>query len=180
VNYASVLNLAGRYEEAMSACRKVLELDDRFFFAHVLPGRILLARNLAGDAVASLRRAVDEHGRQPEFLGVLGYALARSGHREDALSVARELESSGQHAGRTLLSLAEVWLGLEEMEKALQHIEELFASHGELGIVLSGSQFAPLREHPGYAAMLQRVGFPERALRRPFTRTMAQPAPVQR
>ena len=165
VNYAAILYLSGRYEEAMTVSRKVLELEPGFFFAHLLPARILIARDLLDDAIVSLRRAVDDHGRQPEFLGPLGYALARSGHRDDALKIVRELASSSQPAGgRRMLSLGEVWLGLGEMENSLRHIEELFVHRGELAFVLSGSLFAPLREHPGFAAMLAHAGFPERTL----------------
>jgi len=167
VNRAAILYFSGFYEEAMVVSRKVLELEPGFVFANVVPARVLLGRGLLDDAITLLRRVVDNHGRQHEFLGPLGYALARSGHRDDALRVARELESASQPAvGRRLLSRAEVWLGLGEIERSLQYVEDLFRHHGDLVFVLADSLFAPLREHPGFETMLQRVGFPERTLRR--------------
>ena len=176
LNYGCVLLFSGRYEEAMTMCRKVLELEPRFFFAQWVQGRILAARNLFEDAIALLRAAVDEQGRQAELLGILGYSLARSGRTEDARAIVRELESVGGHS-RVAAHAGEVWLGLGEMEMALERIEQLFVHRGELGYVLRDPHFEALRAHPGWKQMLRRVGFPELTLRRPSKPlTALQPA----
>ena len=179
LNYGILLYLGGRSEEAMAVCRKVLELEPRFFFAHWMQGRILLGRNLVGDAVTLLQAAVDEHGRNPELLGTLGYALARGGRTDDARTIVRELQSAGGES-RTASCIAEVLIGLGELDQALVHIEQLFVHRGELAFVLVGPQFAPLREHPGFETMLRRVGFPQRMESTPFALTAIHPATGQR
>jgi serine/threonine protein kinase/tetratricopeptide (TPR) repeat protein len=173
LNYSGMLYVSGRLEEAMSVCRKVLELEPRFFFAHWMHGRILLARGLPSDAVNVLRAAVDDCGRHPELLGTLGYAYARSGKPDEALTILRELESTGTEA-RNAMHLGEVWLGLGDLEKAMHYIEQLFVRRGDLGVVLSSPEFRPLREHPAFAEMLKRVEFPARELHTSMPRTMLQ------
>jgi len=179
LNYGILLYLTGRSEEAMAVCRKVLELEPRFFFAHWMQGRILLGRNLVGDAVMLLQSAVDEHGRHPELLGTLGYALARGGRADDARSILRELKTADVES-RTASCIAEVLIGLGELDEALVHIEQLFVHRGELAFVLVGPQFAPLREHPGFEAMLHRVGFPQRIEPVAFAQTTIQSVADQR
>lgn len=163
LNYSGVLYVSGRFEEAMAVCRKVLDLDPRYFFAHWMHARILLGRGLDRDAVAVLRAAVDECGRHPELLGTLGYACARSGLTDDARAIVRELEATGTEL-RNAMHLGEIWLGLGDLEKSMQYIEQLFTRRGDVGIVLTSPEFEPLRRHPAYAEMLARVGFPERKL----------------
>ena len=175
LNYGCVLLFSGRYEEAMTMCRKVLDLEPRFFFAQWVQARILVARGLYEDAIAYLRGAVDEQGRQVEFLGILGYALARSGRTEDARAIVRELESIGGQS-RVAASAGEVWLGLGDMEHALERIEHLFVHRGEIGYVLRDPHFEALRAHPGWEEMLRRVGFPELTMHREIALTTMQPA----
>ena len=163
LNYGAVLYVSGRLEEAAAVCRKVLDLEPRFHFAYWMQGRILLARGLASDAVKVLRDAADECGRHSELLGTLGYAFARSGMTNDARAIVRELEAAATPA-RNAMALGEVWLGLGDLETSMQYIEHLFIRRGDVGIVLTAPEFAPLRSHSAFETMLARVGFPERRL----------------
>ena len=163
LNYAGMLYVSGRLEEATAICRKVLDLEPRFYFAQWMKARILLSRGLDTDATEILRRSADEDGRHPEILGTLGYALARSGQTDEARAILRELEIADLNTSNAM-PIGEIWLGLGNIEEALRFIEQLFQRRGDLGIVFTAPEFEPLRQHPSFAEMLTRVGFPDRII----------------
>jgi tetratricopeptide (TPR) repeat protein len=84
--------LARRYDEAIAACEKSLEIDPNFILGtHV----IAMCRALQGrlpDAIALGQQAVTMSGRAPFYLGVLGHYHARAGAREPVQAILQELD----------------------------------------------------------------------------------------
>jgi len=86
------LYLARRYDEAIAACEKSLEIDPNFILAtHVIAMCLALQGHLS-EAVDLGERAALMSGRAPFYLGVLGHYHARRGALEDVQAILRELE----------------------------------------------------------------------------------------
>jgi eukaryotic-like serine/threonine-protein kinase len=154
LSLAGILYVTGRSAEAEIVCRKLIEIEPHVYFNYWFLGRILLVSGREEEAVAVLERAIADYGRQAELLGTLGFAYGRTGAREKALAILQELDP------RDAFRRAEVCVGLGDLDMALRYTEQIFLTRGDLGFVLVPPEFAPLREHPGYREMLQRVGFP--------------------
>ena len=91
MNRGLALARAGRLVEAREAYNRAVEADDRL--AEARANRALTALGLgdAPAAVADLKKAVALGLRDPSIRAALGEALARSGRREEALSLLDDL-----------------------------------------------------------------------------------------
>ena len=86
------LYLARRYDEAVAACEKSLEIDPNFI---VGPHVIGMCRALQGrlpEAVELGERVVSMSGRSPFYLGLLAHYHARGGAMEQVQAILRELD----------------------------------------------------------------------------------------
>ena len=81
---AHVLIEAGRYDDAIESCLWVKQHDPAFPYIDVWLGRALYFTSRFDEAEAALTRA------GPQFFGYLGYMLAVSGRREEALALAQK------------------------------------------------------------------------------------------
>lgn len=78
-----LLYAAGRFEEALSACRRALHADPRFPGAHLELARVLVAQQ-SPEASSELAAAIRENSGDPEALYDLGVALMREGRVQEA------------------------------------------------------------------------------------------------
>ena len=86
------LYLARRYDEAIAACERSLEIDPNFILG---PHVIAMCRAMQGrlpEAVDLGERAVSMSGRAPFYLGLLGHYHARRGAIEEVQAILRELD----------------------------------------------------------------------------------------
>ncbi|HVT43757.1 MAG TPA: protein kinase [Thermoanaerobaculia bacterium] len=162
VNHADLLYYGKRYEEALEQCRKTFEIDEGYFLAHFLMSRILAAKGEYAEALLEVERAIEVGGRYPELLAGLAFVRGRMGEVSGAVEILDELESMRKNEFVAPIFLAEAALAIGDLDAALQHAEEFFRMRGDLGELLVGSRFAPLRDDPRFRAMLERVGFPTR------------------
>ena len=162
VNYADILYFAERYDEAIAHVRKTLEVES-YFLAHLLIGRIFAAKQMFREALESIETAISMEGRYPELVAALGYIYGMMGENKKARTILAELKSIAEKEFVAPTFLAEVCLALGDYDKALEYAEEFFRMRGELAELLVGPRFAPLRRDHRFAAMLARVGFPDRA-----------------
>jgi len=84
---ATMLYLAGRYDEAAPTFRRALEFDIALYPAHVQLARIAEARHDWDDAVSERRAAIDASPDDPGLVTDLGATLLRAGKLEEASEV---------------------------------------------------------------------------------------------
>jgi TolB-like protein/Flp pilus assembly protein TadD len=148
---ASMLNIAGRYEEAAAHCVSEPECM----------ARVRLGQGRIDEAIQILYKfnnppAENELGRKdlvrPRYLG---YAYARVGRRSDAEKIAAEVVPNAY-------SEALIYAGLGDKDrtfKALDRVAVLGAAR--IGQALNSPEFALLRGDPRVGALRKRVGLPE-------------------
>jgi tetratricopeptide (TPR) repeat protein len=149
------------YEAAKQQNRKALELDPNFAPAQWGLGWASIMEGNLSEAILEL-----EKGRAmaptPLVMGWLGFAYAASGDRAKAQAVLHELNqtSSGQFFSE--FSVASVYLGLGDKERALDLLQKAYEARSQWMIFLKVDKiFDSLRSDPRFIALLKKVG-PER------------------
>ncbi|MCX7058385.1 MAG: tetratricopeptide repeat protein [Proteobacteria bacterium] len=136
-------HIAGRYEEASSWFRRVLDRDPANFDALQLLGGTRLALGQLEDGVALLRRALKIDTREAMTHNNLGNALLHLGRRAEAvvsLRTAANLEPGNGaialNLGNALRELGDLPASLATVLTLLQREPKLQAAHFSLGLAL--------------------------------------------
>jgi serine/threonine protein kinase/tetratricopeptide (TPR) repeat protein len=160
-HFAWVLVAARRIQEALGQLQTALELNPAFFVTHWLFGQAYLLLDRASEALASYTKAVELSQRNPRMVGWLGYALAVSGQREEALARETELikRSAQEHIPPT--SFAYLYMGLGSSKKALEWLETAYIQRDVwLPYIYVDSPFDTVRTDPQFQGLLRRLDFP--------------------
>jgi hypothetical protein len=98
-------------------------------------------------------------GRSPLALSYLGYALARSGERSQALRVLDELRTLSKQRYVYPLSFARVCVGLGEKDQAFSWLEKGYEERSTAFYLLKvDPMWDPLRSDPRFQDLLRRIG----------------------
>jgi serine/threonine protein kinase/tetratricopeptide (TPR) repeat protein len=147
---------AGRYEEAIRTARRFLVSDPDFTRLHTVLGWALFRIGRVNEGIVELQRGVALSPNEALWLAQLGQAYGLAGRRKQALEILQRLESwptpvSPYH-------MAYVHIGLSDLERALDFLEQAFETGSGATIGVKGSfLFAPLRGHPRFTALLKRI-----------------------
>jgi len=147
------------YERATTYYQATLAMEPLF-----VPARLGLALTLSqlGDheqALAALAEARTVAADEPVVLATLAYVQARAGRPADARSTAAALAAAGKHRYVAPYYLAAAPLGLGDVDTALLWLGKAAdARCSLLGSLAVDPAFDPLRQHPGFAELLHRVG----------------------
>ena len=155
---AAALLRAGRYPEAADAARQTIAFDPRFARGHSALGWALLLQGHADDGVRELERAASLAEDDPAFLAQLGEAYAVAGRTDDARRVLAELQVVATQRKVSPYSFAYVYTGLGELDRAMDYLEAAWEERSGAVFGINGSfLFRPLRDHPRFRALLQRM-----------------------
>ena len=157
---AQIYYLSRNFEESLRVYEETLELDRRdpspyFFLAwpHMQLGNI-------EKAIEYSRIAVEMSGGAHLYRMGLAYVLAASGQEAEARGILSELESEKAQP----ILRAEIHLGLGELEKAIELLELAYeARNSTVVYILHGPRFDPLRGHPRFEALIEKIGWREHA-----------------
>jgi hypothetical protein len=106
-------------------------------------------------AIAEFEPAIRRFGRGAWILGPMGYALARSGRKEEAANIVREIES----ADGVGVQLAHVYAALGDKPHALEGLEHAWAQRTvDLNFMAVDPMLADLRAEPRFLALKRRMG----------------------
>jgi tetratricopeptide (TPR) repeat protein len=159
-----VLFLARRYDEAMAALRRSLELDPGYFQARVTLPWVYTAAGRYEEAVAAARESVTVTGGHEIALSALGYACARFGLRTEALSILARLKARPENARCDFSRLAELYTALGDRDLALDHLEQAVAEREHILVQLRVVPwYDDLRGHPRFQAILKQMGLDGRS-----------------
>ena len=146
-NYASVLTMAHRYEEALAQFQKALQADPGFKPAHYKLSLLYAATGHFGDAVSELQKFVSTPGSfSPDAKGYVALCLA----------------SEQFHKNEWWSSIAAAYGYANDREKTLEYLEKAYSQADEellLSIRLPAFDF--IRSDPRYADLMRRMGLPE-------------------
>jgi serine/threonine-protein kinase len=153
------LELAGRYDEALEQYREALALDPRFPQSRMILMQHFLRRGMLQAAIAES----DFLHNSPGVAAWVAYAYGRSGRRTDALDILDQLTRRAETELVSPVYLAQIHMGLDQPEKALDLLEKGYRERAVLmGWLNQFWVFDPLRSDQRFQDLLRRMDFPER------------------
>jgi tetratricopeptide (TPR) repeat protein len=155
---AQTLLYAGQYEEALARLERNLELEPNFWHSLLIKGRALTLSGRYDEGIATLQRSLEVSGGSTESMQHLGYALAVSGRVDEALGILQCLDAAAAHSFAPKYFSAVIFCGLDEREKALDHLEASL-SEREVQMTFIGvdSRWDGLRTDPRFAQIMSRM-----------------------
>ena len=151
----------GRYDEAIAAFDKLMEMYPNYWLNYWTRGSLYSAKGMYEEAIADHRKAVTLSEGSLECLPDLAYACAKAGRRAEALKLLDKLleESKKRYVPSSLLVF--IYIGLGEMDQAFESLERAFQEHDmRLAWSLTDPLFASFRSDPRAQSLLRRMNLP--------------------
>jgi serine/threonine-protein kinase len=160
-NLGWALYFARRNDEAITQCRKTLDLDTHYPMTYPVLGQAYVAASRYDEAITTLRSAVSFSGGQPFTTAALGYAYAKAGKRGEARTILQDLRERSSAEYVPPFCVALVHAGLRDDDQALAWLDRAYEERSHWLIYLKAwPLFDDLRTDARFAALLERVGLP--------------------
>jgi tetratricopeptide (TPR) repeat protein len=160
-NLGWALYFARRNDEAITQCRKTLDLDTHYPMTYPVLGQAYVAASRYDEAITTLRSAVSFSGGQPFTTAALGYAYAKAGKRREARTILQDLRERSSTEYVPPFCVALVYAGLRDDDQALAWLDRAYEERSHWLIYLKAwPLFDDLRSDARFAALLERVGLP--------------------
>jgi tetratricopeptide (TPR) repeat protein len=156
---ADAFCIAHRYDESVQQSRKTIEMDPHFGVAHYQLGQTLEQKHQHDEAIAEFRRAIELSGGNTTFESNLANAYAVSGRKEEAMKIVRDLESRQSQDSSTDASIALIYVGLGDHDRAMIWLNKAYQARFNPSILMRPA-FDPLRADPRFQDLLHRIGLP--------------------
>src|SRR6266542_4251588 len=153
------LLVSGRPEEGLRHIEDALtfEKEDASAIGASCMGNVALGK--FEEAIAAGEHGVAVSRRAPFFLGVLGWALATAGRKDEARKILEELRA---RPAASPTAVSEAWLlgALGEIDDAFDVLARAEEEYQGLLCYTGLPGFDPLRTDPRFGALLERLGLP--------------------
>jgi adenylate cyclase len=149
---------AGRYDEALRAVTRVLEVDPHLALAHATLGWVHLLTGRRDEGIAGLEKAVSLSPDSTMYLAQLGQAYAMAGRTGQAREVLRQLDQLSSQRYVSPYHMAYVYTGLGERDRAMDCLERAYEERAGAVFGIKGSfLFTTLRSHPRFRPLLGKM-----------------------
>lgn len=156
--YGAFLYRARRYDEAIAQLQRTLQAFPDFAAALSDIGQVYDTIGKPSDAIAAHRKAVESGGYYFRYAARLGHALARAGNRDEALSIASELEAGLGKTHYSPMSIANLWTGLGDADRAFHWFDlALVQRDPNMATVKVDPVNDPLRGDPRFTKLLEQL-----------------------
>jgi serine/threonine-protein kinase len=147
-----------QYDHAIEQFRNTIEIDPNHYVAHWLLGVTYAQKGMFEDAVAARGRALELSGRAPIMMGTLGYGYAAMGWSGEAQKLLAELKELAQKIYVPAISIAWIYIGLREMDRALEWLEKAVEERDPMIAGLGVEPFYDsLHSYPRFHALLRKM-----------------------
>lgn len=153
------LFLARRYDESIEKLQQVIKLEPESSHSHLLLGFTYECNGMYLEAITEHQKAMSLAGESSSELCYLGYAFAKSGQRDRALSILNRLNTTKEYISP--YELATLY-PLDNKEQALALLEKAYAAHDrQMQYLKVDPHLDSLHSDPRFADLLRRVGLPQ-------------------
>lgn len=160
-NKGQVLYFARRFDEAAMQLLNTIEMDEEFPLARFVIGLVYLQMGQYDNAAEQFTRARETSDDHPAAMAGLAAAKARLKKTAEAKSILAELEKPGKRREVSPYYLAIGYLGLADKARAFRCLERACDERSvHICNLDADPAFDALRSVPGFAKLLQRIGFP--------------------
>jgi eukaryotic-like serine/threonine-protein kinase len=148
----------GDTSRALEEANRLVELDPNYPRGLEVLGWIYLKQGRNSEAVATLQKAVAAGGDR-RILGSLGYMLAISGRKTEALTLLKEVQAKYERHEALAKDVAGIYAGLREKDQVFVWLEKDFqARAGPLSRIGWELPFESVRSDPRFTDLLRRMG----------------------
>jgi len=157
--YGQFLYHAGRVDEAIQQLRATLDMEWRFWIAHICLAKSYELHGMYREALAACDAASEFSGGNSEALSLAGYIHAVSGEKPKAEVKIQQLLERKADRYVPSYSVALVFAGLHETKTALQWLEQAFVDRDVHMVFLLDHKWNGLRSNEQFLQLVSRVGF---------------------
>ncbi len=152
-----------QFDMAIEQWQKALDIDPNFWLGHMDLGAVYAHQGKYNEAIAEFQTAVSLSEGSAFATGYLGYGYAVAGRRSEAEQKIEELKESSKRRYVPAFSIAVIYAGLGEKDRAFDWLEKAYEQHeGWLGwYFLLDPEFDFLRTDSRYGDLLRRLGLPQ-------------------
>ena len=155
----SVLYFAQRPAAAEASLQKTLQLDSRFWVAHLFLGKVYLEQKKFRQALEQFEEARRLSGQNSETLAMTGYLQAMQGETGKAREILAETNRLSAARYVPPFSFAVIHLGLGERDQAFDELEKALRDHDvRLSFLKVDRKWEPVRSDPRFVSLVQRLG----------------------
>jgi tetratricopeptide (TPR) repeat protein len=154
-------NWMQRYDEAIADAQKAIDLDRDFPLVYDKLGLALVQKGLGEKAIGTLTEALARGHRHPRVQGMLGYAYAVAGRKEETQKVLAELKSRAAKQFGCALPIASIYAALGEKDAAFGWLQ-IAANERDSAViwVKVDPTLENLRTDPRFARLLEQMRLP--------------------
>jgi serine/threonine-protein kinase len=158
-NVAVVHFVARRYDDAILAAQRAVEISPTYAFGYDRLGRAYTEKGMYEQAIAALEMAVQSGNVNHK--GPLGRAYALAGRRSEARRILDELLTVYRVSHTNPVQIAMIYTALGERNEAVRWLEEGHRVHdGNMVLLKVLPAWDSLRGDPHFKDLLQRMNFP--------------------
>jgi len=152
--------VARQYNQAIEQCKKALEIDSNFPWAHCVLAQAYLQKSMFEEAISEFQKAANLSDWSVEYLSQLAHAYAVSGNRNKALKIIEELNRCSKESYVSEFRIALIYTGLGEKDKVFECLEKAHKErNADLVELRVEPRFNSLRSDPRFRALLKKMGF---------------------
>jgi len=152
---------AGRPDDAIARLQATIDLDPNHVLARMFMAVAYLDKEMYPEAIAQAQVAIDRTRRRlSDPLGILGYALAKSGNVAGAQAVLDELVAASQSRYVSPYAVARVFNALGKRDETFAWLERGFAvGDHKMNLLKVDPKWKNLHGDPRFADLVRRIGF---------------------
>ncbi|HJQ68074.1 MAG TPA: protein kinase [Blastocatellia bacterium] len=158
-NVGWIHHLSRRYDRAIDAYKKALEMDQNFILARRRLGQTYEQKGMYDEAIAEFQKTLAIFGGDTESIAALGHAYAASGREAEAYDVIDKLAELGTQRYIPSYFTARIHTALGHTDQAFEWLEKAYEErYGFLIYMKVEPSFDPIRQDPRFSELARRVG----------------------
>jgi len=152
---------ARQYDKATIPCRKAIEMDRSFAFAHSVLGQVYERKGMYEEAITEFKEALSLSGDSSEIAALLAHAYAVSGDKRQAAAILSELIERSKQKYVSPYHVATIYVGLGDADQALKWLNTAYTDRQNQVVFLRHDpRMDDLRSDPRFRELLNRVTIP--------------------
>lgn len=167
--YLNHLVMARRWGEAEKEAKAALEIDQNYVPSMIFLGQMYLYQDKLDEAIAQFENVIQIGGESADMDGFIAQAKARKGNFLEAEELLKNLQSSfdEESADVSCASIASALIGFNRLDEAVEWIQRAVDRKEWISTVLATEpDLAPLKDHPDFVELVNKVNGTERMRRR--------------
>jgi Flp pilus assembly protein TadD len=151
---------AGQTDEALARLQKTVELEPNFWMPYLFVSSAYIEKEMYAEAVAEAHRARKLSPVQTTAISLDGYALAKSGRRDEARVVLNELLKLSTGRFVPPYHIALIYNGLDKKDETFAWLERAFEQRDpKMAFLKVEPKWNNLRREPRFIALMRRMNF---------------------